>query len=329
MKNVSITVGIDIGGTNTVIGFISDIGEHIKKVSIPTRANENSSTFVKRLSETINGMVIEYGNDYCLKGIGIAAPGGNFYTGNVEAPSNLKWGTINLVEMLGTYFDIPIALTNDANAAALGEMYYGKAMGIKNFAVITLGTGLGSGIVVQGELLYGANGLAGELGHTIVVPDGRECNCGRNGCLETYVSSSGIKRTVQVLLGEMNSQSPLRNICFNELDGELITRLAKEGDPIALKAFDLTGELLGKALANFVACFSPETIILFGGLTEAGDLLLNPAKEYFEKNLLNVYKGKVNLVLSNMRNGTAAILGAGSLITDQFREEYLKEIHMN
>ena len=316
MDKIGITVGIDIGGTNTVVGFVSDEGENLCMNSFETQNNENAKVFVSKIDGLINKMLLGLEGGYYIKGIGIAAPGGNNFTGYVESPSNLNWGTFNIVDMMSEYFNIPIALTNDANAAALGEMYFGKAQGYRNFAVITLGTGLGSGIVVNGEILYGGNGLAGELGHTIVVPGGRECNCGRRGCLETYVSASGIKRTVQILMGELNYKSELRYICFNDLNGRLISDAAKLGDPIALEAYRITGQFLGKSLADMVACFSSEIIILFGGLAEAGDLLLIPTIESFENNLLNIYRNKIKIEISDIQEGMSAIFGAASLINN-------------
>lgn len=315
MQNNAVTVGVDIGGTNTAIGFIDENGNYLKGDSFSTNGFEKSDVFAKRLSDKILSGLSDIGNGHQLAGIGVAAPGGNYLTGNIESPANLNWGTVNFVKLLKQYFDIPIAVTNDANAAALGEQYFGLGKGIKNFVVITLGTGLGSGIVVESELLYGGNGLAGELGHTIIEPDGRECNCGRRGCLETYVSATGIKRTIQVLLGNSNEPSELRNISFNKLDGETITNLALDGDSIALRSFIFTGIIFGRALANLVACFAPESIILFGGLAEAGDLIIQPTLHSMEKNLLSFYQGNVQILKSEMQNGKSAVLGASCLIS--------------
>jgi len=317
MNKKRIIAGVDIGGTNTVIGFIGEDGDYLFGSSILTSPDEEANKFIVRLTNEINLVFKEYGENYHLGGIGIAAPSANQFQGTIESPSNLKWGNVNFINMMKEYFDVPISIVNDANAAAIGEYEYGLAKGMKNFIVITLGTGLGSGIVVDGNLLYGENGLAGELGHTIIEQDGRMCNCGRTGCLETYVSVTGIRRTIFDLLTRYNYPSELRDISFNQLTGEMVTEHAKKGDPIALKAFDFTGEVLGKAIANLVACFTSEAIILFGGLVESGDLLIEPTKFYFEKNLLGIHKGKVKILKSKFENGMAAILGASSLITKE------------
>jgi glucokinase len=252
--------------------------------------------------------------DYEIVGIGIGAPNANYYKKTIEYPPNLNWGYVEVENYIRRYFLQPVALTNDANAAALGEMYYGVAKGMKDFIVITLGTGLGSGIVVNGNLVYGHDGFAGEIGHTVAVPDGRQCGCGKRGCLETYASAPGIKRTCFELLAKYNYSSNLRKIIFEDLDAKMITEAALQGDKIALEAFDYTAKLLGMKLADAVAHTSPEAIILFGGLANAGDLLLIPTKKYMEENLFHVFRNKVKILKSELNEGKSAVLGAAALI---------------
>ena len=319
MLKQKITVGVDIGGTNTVLGFINENGKCIYNSSIPTNPDEGVNKFIKRLTSKIKTGNKKYSPRYTLAGIGIAAPMANYSLGTIETPSNINWGKVNFVAKMKKNFRVPIAIMNDANAAALGEYEYGLGKGMKNFIVITLGTGLGSGIIINGNLLYSEGGLAGEFGHTIVQPKGRQCNCGRSGCLETYASSNGIRRTVFDLMAIYNDQSELRNIPFSKVTGKLINDMAIEGDSIAVRAFQYTGEILGKALANLAISFVPEAIILFGGLADSGELLLEPTRKHFEKNLLKIYKRKVKILRSSMDNGMSAVLGASSLIS--------KEIH--
>ena len=314
MIKQEITAAVDIGGTNTVVGFLDNDGNYLFGNSFPTKAEEDARQFIVRLTEQIKKLFKEYESEFLLSGIGIAAPSANHFLGTIESPSNLKWGDVNFVDIMKEYINLPIALTNDANAAAMGEYEFGFAKGMKNFIVVTLGTGLGSGIVVDGHLLYGENGLAGELGHTMVAANGRQCNCGRFGCLETYASANGIKRTIFDLLSLYNEPSELRNISFNDLSSKMINDFALQGDSIAIKAFDFTGEVLGKALANLVACFTSEVIILFGGLADSEELLLAPTRKYFEKYLLKNHIGKVQILKSKLDNGMAALLGASCLI---------------
>lgn len=317
MEKQKITVGVDIGGTNTVFGFISKKGKSIFKGSLFTNPDEGAEKFISRLTKKIKNAFKNYSSEYTLSGIGIAAPMANHFSGTIEAPSNINWGKVNFVEMMKKNFDIPIAITNDANAAALGEYEFGVGKGLKNFIVITLGTGLGSGFIFDGKLLYSEGGLAGEFGHSIVKPEGRQCNCGRMGCLETYASANGISRTVFELMAKYNDDSKLRNIPFSEITGQIINKLALKGDQIALKAFQYTGEILGKALANLAISFVPEAIILFGGLADAGELLFKPTRKNFEKNLLKNYKGKIKILKSSVPNGMSAVLGASSLVSKE------------
>ncbi|MGD8780247.1 MAG: ROK family protein [Ignavibacteria bacterium] len=310
----NIAIGIDIGGTNTVLGFVDEKGNYLLGNTIPTYPKQDAKKFVSRLVEFINEQKNKHFENDHLTGIGVAAPSANHFSGTIETPYNLNWRYVKFVDMLKDYFDLPVAITNDANAAALGELAFGNAVNMKNFIMLTLGTGLGSGIIINGSILYGKNGHAGEMGHMTVIPNGRECACGRCGCLETYVSAKGLKRTVYNMLSKYREESELRNINYNELTGEKITKAALNDDYIALKSFEYTSEILGKFMANITACFEPEAFILFGGMAEAGDLLLEPARKHFEENLLEVYKGKVAILKSKFKDGKAAVLGACSLV---------------
>lgn len=303
-----LVAGIDIGGTNTVIGFVDGDGNCVNKTSIKTSEYDDPAEFVNEVAGIINNFFQEH-QDYCLAGIGIGAPNGNYYSGSIEFAPNLKWkGVVPLVEFFKKHFEIPVILTNDANAAAIGEMVYGNAKGMKHFIEITLGTGVGSGIVVDGNMVYGHDGFAGEIGHTIVYPGGRACGCGRNGCLEAYCSAKGIVKTYMELL-EKNGQK-----AGQEISPFTISELAGKGDSTALKTYEYTGEVLGLALSNSVAHTSPEAIFLFGGIANAGEMLFKPVRESFEKNLLSIYKNKVKILPSGIKENDAAILGAASLV---------------
>lgn len=319
MSKTEIMLGIDIGGTNTVFGFVDETGKIILESSIPTRSHENAESLIERLYDEA---IRQFGNlkgNYTIKGIGIGAPNANYYTGVVENPPNLKWGCVEFVKLINNKFKIPSVITNDANACALGEMLFGAAKGMKNFIVITLGTGLGSGIVINGDLVYGADGFAGELGHTCVEVGGRQCSCGNQGCLETYVSATGIRRTVLELMAKRNQKSSLHDIPYKELTSKLIAEAAQNGDKLALEAFDYTARILGVSLANAIAFSSPEAIILFGGLALAGDLIFNPTKKYMEEYVLNTFRGKVSLLPSGLSNGNSAVLGAAALAWNEFK----------
>jgi glucokinase len=320
MKKQEVIAGVDIGGTNTVLGLIDNENNYLAEKSFETKSENGIDVYIERLVNSINEIFEKFSDAHELIGIGLAAPNANFLTGIIENSVNLKWRNVNLVDLIKKHFNIPIAMINDANAAALGEQICGSAKGMRNFIVLTLGTGLGSGIVVDGNLIYGENGLAGELGHVIVKSDGRKCNCGKNGCLETYISANGIRRTVFDLISYYNEETELQNISFNKLTSKYISELALKNDVIALKAFEFTGEILGRALSNVVAYFDPEAIILVGGLSESGDLLLKPTKFYFEKYLLNIYKGKVQILKSALQNGRAAVLGASSFVTKEINK---------
>ncbi len=313
MKDV--VAGVDIGGTNTKIGLVTSDGRCMISSSLRTDRYERVEDFVRELAREIERLTRETPEPVRFKGIGIGAPNGNYYQGTIENAPNLKWkGTIPLAEMMRSYFAVPVALTNDANAAAIGEGLFGAARAFRHYLVITLGTGVGSGIVVDGELLYGHDGFAGEIGHTIYDPEGRECGCGRRGCLETYASAGGIKRTVFELLADSRAESKLREISFDKMEATQIAEAAKQGDAIALKAFDLTGKILGIKLADAVAHLSPEAIILFGGLAQAGELIFAPTRRYMEEYMLNIFKHKVKLLPSGLAHENVAILGAAALI---------------
>ncbi|MCX6168495.1 MAG: ROK family protein [Ignavibacteriales bacterium] len=315
-----VAIGIDVGGTNTVFGFVDEVGECIYEASILTHADQNADQLFSRLFKKIDDDFKKYSDAYELVGIGIGAPNANYYKGTVELPPNLNWGVVNVLDIIKKYSPLPSAITNDANAAAIGEMIFGAAKGMKDFIVITLGTGLGSGIVVNGQLVYGADGFAGEIGHTIVDPNGRECGCGRKGCLETYASASGIRRTIFELICITNIPSELRDMSFNQLTAKDIADAANRGDKLALAAFDYTAKILGLKLADSVAYLSPEAIILFGGLALAGDLIFVPTKRYMEEFILNIFKNKVKLLPSLLPGAHAAILGASALIWNELNK---------
>jgi glucokinase len=312
-----LAIGIDIGGTNTAFGLIDSAGIIHGQGSIKTQNHKLVEDFVKELFDAIEVEKNKINDQLEIVGVGIGAPNGNYYTGCIDDAPNLRWrGKISLVKLFSKYYDVPIYLTNDANAAAIGEMVFGGAKGMKNFIVITLGTGLGSGIVIDGKMLYGHDGFAGEVGHMIVSPDGRECGCGRQGCLETYVSATGVVRTVYKLLADHIGDSELRHIPFNELTAKKVSDAAKRGDKIAIETFEHTAKMLGKVLADVVAITSPEAIFLFGGLTKAGDILFEPTKFHMEKNMMSLFKNKVKLLPSKL-DDNAAILGSSALVWDE------------
>jgi glucokinase len=287
-------------------------------MSIPTEAHEPAENLIDRLHEKAAEMYRPLEREYALRGVGIGAPNANYYRGTVENPPNLNWkGVVDVSALVRKYYDLPVAVTNDANAAALGEMLYGAAKGMKNFIVITLGTGLGSGIVSGGELVYGADGFAGEIGHTIVDPQGRECGCGQRGHLETYASATGICRTVSELISVRRGESELRSIAPRDLTSRMIAGAADRGDEIAKEAFEITGRILGMKLADSVAHLSPEAIILFGGMAAAGALIFDPTKRSLEEHLLPIYRNKVKLLPSGLKEGDTAVLGASALIWNE------------
>ena len=311
---IKIVVGVDIGGTNTVFGFVAEQGYCLSETRFKTLDYFQVDQFFTQLVKSINEGYDKLKKDYKLIGIGIGAPNGNYYRKSVENPPNLPWGIVDVERKLKKYFDLPIAVTNDANATAIGELLFGAGKGMKDFIVITLGTGLGGGIVARGKLLHGYDGFAGELGHTIYVRNGRQCTCGLKGCLETYASGSGIVRTAKELLNQSSAKSGLRKFLGKGLTSKLICEEALKGDKIALECFELTGKALGLKLADFVSVTNPEAIFLFGGLAKAGDLIINPTKKYMEENLFTPYKDKVKILPSGLTKINAAVLGSAALI---------------
>jgi glucokinase len=317
MAKYELAVGIDIGGTNTVFGYVDREGTIYAEGRIKTTQYDEIEVYVAALYEKIMAAGKKIGSGAAIKGFGIGAPMGNINKGTIEHAAGLPWkGIVPLADIFHTHTNLPVVVTNDANAAAVGEMIYGGAKEMKNFVVITLGTGLGSGFVIDGKLVYGHDGFAGEIGHTAIRPgpSNRECGCGRKGCLETYVSATGLKRTLLKIMADSIQPSELRKYSFDQLDAEVIHDAAKRGDVLAKRAFEHTGRMLGFKLADVVAHTNPEAIFLFGGLALAKDLIFTPAKEYMEESLLGIYKGKVKLLESQLSIQNAAVLGASSLI---------------
>ena len=312
-----LAVGIDIGGTNTVFGVVDHRGEISYRGAISTRKHNEIEKYIEDLHAALTPLIEESGGAEYIRGIGIGAPNGNYYNGTIEYAPNLPWkGLIPLASMIEERFGIPAALTNDANAAAVGEMTYGAAKGMKDFIMITLGTGVGSGIVVNGEVVYGHDGFAGELGHTIVIPHGRKhWSTGAEGSLEAYASATGVRLTaLELLQNHHGEDSLLRNYASEEIDSRVVYDCAIQGDAIANETYRITGEVLGRSLANAVMFSSPEAIVLFGGLCKAGDLILNPTKKYMEENLLPIFQNKVRIIFSELKEADAAILGASALV---------------
>lgn len=309
-------VGIDIGGTNTVFGIVDARGHIVASDSIKTKKHAEFDDYVAELHEGLSRLLNQHDAEDKIQGIGIGAPNGNYYTGEIQNPPNLPWGPIiPLAEKVSKAFNgIPVAVTNDANAAALGEMTYGAARGMKDFIMITLGTGVGSGIVINGQLVYGSDGFAGELGHIIVKRNnGSICGCGRTGCLEAYCSATGVARTAREFLEIRNEPSLLRNLQIEDITSKDIYDAAMNGDKMSKEIFDYTGRILGESFADMVAFSSPQAIILFGGLAKSGDLLLKPLKEAFEKSLMPIFRGKTSIILSELKESDAAVLGASAL----------------
>lgn len=307
-------VGIDIGGTNTVFGIVDKRGHIINQGSIKTAAYKEINEYVTNLAAGVQGIIDQVGGSANIKGIGVGAPNGNYFTGCIEFAPNLPWkGVIPLAQMLTDKLNVPVALTNDANAAAIGEMTYGAARGMKDFIVITLGTGVGSGIVVNGQLVYGHDGFAGELGHTTIIRDGRVCGCGKKGCLETYSSATGVARTAREYLETRKDPSLLRELKPEDITSKDVYDAAVQGDKIAQEIFEYTGKLLGESFADFVSFSSPEAIILFGGLTKSGKYIFDPVRKYMEENLLPIFRNKIKLLMSELKESDAAVLGASAL----------------
>jgi glucokinase len=319
-----VVIGIDIGGTNTKFGIVDKEGNCLEEASMPTRAEQEVHHYLPRLYESIDDLCKKITIPVEIKGIGIGVPNGNYYTGTVDDAANINWGKmVPLAYLVQEHYKLPTYITNDANAAAIGEMLFGVAQGMKDFIIITLGTGLGSGLVANGQLIYGHDGFAGELGHLIVDPNGRFHGNSNRGVLEAYVSATGIKRTAFELMATMIDPSPLRDVSFNELDAAMITEAALKGDEVAIACFEYTGKLLGMKLADAVAHTSPEAIVLFGGLTKAGKYLLEPTRKYMESYLFPIYRNKVKLLLSGLEGKNAAVLGASALIWSELEKKGL------
>lgn len=307
-------VGMDIGGTNSVFGIVDARGNILSVDSIKTQAYKEIADYVNAVAEKLIPMINEVGGKDKIKGMGIGAPNGNYYTGNIEFAPNLPWkGVIKLSQLFQDAIGVPVTVTNDANAAAIGEMTYGAARGMKNFIEITLGTGVGSGIVINGQLVYGHDGFAGELGHVISRRhNGRQCGCGRCGCLETYCSATGVARTAKEKIDCTSEPSLLRDV-EGEITSKDVYDAAIRGDKLAQEVFTFTGTILGEALADFIAFSAPEAIVLFGGLTKAGELIMKPTLDAMEANVLNIWKGKTKLLVSELKDSDAAVLGASAL----------------
>ena len=310
-------IGLDLGGTNSVFGIVDSRGEIKATTAIKTQGYDKVEDYVDACVTALEPIIEQVGGIDMIKAMGIGAPNGNYYNGTIKFAPNLSWGHDGIVPLAAMFKErlgIPVALTNDANAAAIGEMIYGVARGMKNFIVITLGTGVGSGIVINGQLVYGCDGFAGELGHVIVRREnGRPCGCGRKGCLETYCSATGVARTARELLATTTQPSLLR-----ELDPEKITSLdvaiaAGKGDKLANEIYEFTGRLLGEACADFAAFSSPEAFIFFGGMTKAGDLIMKPIEKAYDENVLKIFKGKAKFLVSGLEGSSAAVLGASAV----------------
>ena len=312
----SYVIGVDIGGTGTKYGIVDKDGNVLFSSSMPTNTHAQVHTFIDELYIKLSELIVKVGGVGRIKGIGIGAPNGNIYTGAIEYAPNLPWkGVIPFAKMVQDKFKLPVKLTNDANAAAVGEMMYGAARGMKDFIMITLGTGVGSGIVANGQLIYGHDGFAGELGHTIIIPNGRlHPGTGKKGSLESYASATGVADTAMEILNTTDRPSLLRNIPIEKITSKDVFEAARNDDEVAKEVFEFTGKILGISLANFVMFSNPEAIILFGGLTKAGDMILKPTREHMEANVIEIFENKVKILFSHLKESDAAILGASALM---------------
>ncbi|MBR4845266.1 MAG: ROK family protein [Bacteroidaceae bacterium] len=309
-------IGIDIGGTNTVMGIVDQQGNILATDAVKTGQYEQVEEYVEAVCAKLIPLIEEHGGADNFRGMGIGAPNANYYRGTIEQAPNLPWkGIVPLAEMFKQKIGIPVAMTNDANAAALGEMTYGAARGMKHFIMITLGTGVGSGIVIDGKMVYGHDGFAGELGHVCVdrSPEARVCGCGRRGCLETYCSATGVSRTAREVLTTSTEPSLLRDTVAEQITSKDVYDAAVKGDKLALEIFQRTGETLGRAIADFIVFSSPEAIVLFGGLSKAGEYIMRPIREAVDANVMPIFKGKAKIILSELKDADAAILGASAL----------------
>lgn len=314
----SLVIGLDLGGTNSVFGVVDSKGEIIATTSIKTQAYPSVDQYIMESVKAIKQIAEQVGDMEKIRAMGIGAPCGNYYKGTIEHAANLVWakGIVPLANMFVNELGIPVVVTNDAKAAAMGEMKYGVAVGMNNFVELTLGTGVGSGIVANGQLIYGFDGFAGELGHMIVEPDGRPCGCGRKGCLETYCSATGVVRTAIAMLEESPEATSVRDIATDKLTSYEVYKAAMAGDAMAQEVFKQTGRRIGIACANIATFLSPEAFIFFGGLAQAGELLLRPIEEAYNENVLSLYKGKARFLMSGLDGAKAAILGASAIAWD-------------
>ncbi|MEY4051206.1 MAG: ROK family protein [Chitinophagia bacterium] len=312
----SFVAGVDIGGTGTKFGIVDNLGNVLSSDTMSTKGHADIQAYIDELYDKLMILIDKVGGVGRIKGIGVGAPNGNVYTGTIEYAPNLPWkGIIPLAKLIQDKFKLPVKLTNDANAAAVGEMTYGAAKGMRDFILIALGTGVGSGIVANGELIYGHDGMAGELGHTIIIPDGRiHPGTGKKGSLESYASATGVAKSAVEILNNTDRPSSLRSIPIDKIDSKAVFEAATAGDEVAKEVFEYTGRILGISLANFVMFSSPEAIILFGGLTKAGDLILKPTREHMEANLIEVFQNKIKILVSHLKESDAAILGASALM---------------
>lgn len=314
----SLVIGLDLGGTNSVFGIVDRNGEIIATTSIKTQAFQEVEAYVEECVKAVMQIVDQVGGIEKIHAMGIGAPCGNYYKGTIEHAANLVWakGIVPLADMFAEKLGIPVAITNDANAAAMGEMKYGVAVGMDNFVELTLGTGVGSGIVANGQLIYGCDGFAGELGHMVVEPEGRPCGCGRKGCLETYCSATGVVRTTVAMLEESTEPTSLREIPTAEITSYDVYKAAMAGDAMAQEVFRQTGRRIGIACANISTFLSPEAFIFFGGLAQAGEILFRPIEEAYNEHVLSLYKGKAKFLMSGLDGAKAAILGSSALAWD-------------
>ena len=311
------TIGLDLGGTNSVFGIVDFDGNIVEQTSIKTQGFSDAVSYVTACLKALLPVIEKVGGLTTIASMGIGAPNGNIISGCIELAPNIAWAhdsKVPLAEMFSKALGgLPVALTNDANAAAIGEMTFGAAKGMKNFIVLTLGTGVGSGIVSNGQLLYGSDGNAGELGHVIVKENGRLCGCGRNGCLETYCSATGVVRTAKEFLSESDEPSLLRQLAPEDITSYEVSKAALQGDALAKRIFEYTGEIMGKACADMAVFSSPEAFIFFGGLAKSGDLILDPIKKAYDKNVMSIFRGKAQFLLSPLEGAGAAVLGAAGL----------------
>ena len=315
MQKKPYVLGLDMGGTNSVLGVVDARGHVLARTSIKTQAFPDINDYVNALYEEAIKIVDSVGGMDLIRGIGAGVPNGNYYTGYIQDAMNLPWQTVPFAQLLSDRFGIPCKITNDANAAAMGEMTYGAARGMKNFIMITLGTGVGSGIVIDGKVVYGHDGFAGELGHTCAVrgEEARPCNCGKKGCLEAYASATGVARTAKEIISSTTQETVLRNLDIDAITSKDVYNAAEQGDEVAKQIFDYTGTILGQQLADFIAFSAPEAIVLFGGLTKSGHWIKDPVEKAMNENVLPLWRNKVQVLFSDLKEADAAVLGASAL----------------